>query len=112
MSRTGETARGEGGGKAFGVRRHSEHGERGRQGRERERITYPMRIPPVDVGPGTEGALHTLEVIVLRGIIQLPEGEGERERERWDEGGRGGGIETRSEAASQSRATVRSIWLQ
>ena len=47
----GETARG--GGKAFGVRRHSEHGERGRQGRERERITNHLQIPPVDVGPGS-----------------------------------------------------------
>ena len=33
----------------------------------------------VDVGPGTEGALRTLEVIIPRGIPQLPEGEGERE---------------------------------
>ena len=44
----------------------------------------------MDVGPGTEGALHTLEVIIPRGIIQLPEREGEGERERWDEEGRGG----------------------
>ena len=72
-SRVRRDGEGGGGGKAFGVRRHSEHGERGRQGRERERITYPIRIPPVDVGPGTEGALHTLEVIILRGIPQLPE---------------------------------------